>query len=527
MQFTHTFYWALAVLVVTSLASANVLAKACASAASTQGLSHTAWGMDLNSTRHQRHTTINASNVHQLTPAWSFGLDGDSPHSYPLVSADTIYVGDTDGRVHALDRDSGCSRWVFEADAEIRTAMVPGILKTATGEIPALFFGTFKGSVYAIRSNDGEQLWQIVADPHLAATMTGTPLFYDNVLYAPVSSYEVILAAMPLYGCCDFRGSMLALDATTGETIWRTYTVENESKASTDNLIFPDKMGPSGAPIWSAPTLDIERQQILFGSGENYSDPPTAGSDAIWALDMATGKVNWRHQFTQGDAWNAGCNSWFDSNCPEANGPDLDFGAPPILIEAGEVDIVLAGQKSANVFAMKASNGELLWQRDLGRGGMLGGIHWGMAANPDKSVLYIPINDRILDDSDIKAAPGLHALDINTGESIWFTPNSGGCTKAKDNCHNGMSAAIISTPDLVFAGGLDGRISAYDAETGDTKWSYETWRSFDTVNGVDAHGGAIDTHGPLVIGDLLIVTSGYAGFGQGGGNTLIVFTLPH
>lgn len=506
--------------------SAPVWAVDCPSLASTSAVSHISWGIDLSNTRHQPNTKIVKDNVGLLQLAWVFALDGDGPHSYPLVSADSIFVGDTDGRLHALDRDSGCSRWVFQADAEVRSAIVPGTIKTESGDVAALFFGTFKGSVYAIQADSGELLWQIVTDPHIAATVTGTPLFYNNVLYVPVSSYEVILAAIPFYGCCDFRGSMLALNATNGERIWQRFTVEEQPEALTDNWLWPDKYGPSGAPVWSAPTLDLERNLLLFGSGENYSDPPTDGSDTIFALHMATGEVAWKHQFTAGDAWNAGCNDWFDNNCPTVTGPDLDFGAPPIVVEAGAQDIVLAGQKSANIFAMNAANGELLWERRLGRGGMLGGIHWGIAAHLEAGLVFIPVSDRETGASEFKPQPGVHALEIASGETRWFTPNGGNCTEVKENCHDGMSAAVISTPELLFAGGLDGWVHAMDIRNGEKLWSFDTWQDYVAINGLEVSGGAIDVHGPLVMDDLLIVTSGYAGFGQGGGNALLVFKLP-
>lgn len=176
---------------------------------------------------------------------------------------------------------------------------------------------------------------------------------------------------------------------------------------------------------------------------------------------------------------------------------------------------------------MDADNGNLLWQRRLGRGGMLGGIHWGIAVNPAAGLVFIPVSDRITGTSDIKPQPGVHALDVRSGETRWFTPNAGTCVADKENCHEGMSAAVMSTRDFLFVGGLDGWLHALDANTGDKVWSYDTWQSYATVNGLEATGGAIDVHGPLVIDDLLIVSSGYSGFGQGGGNALVVFKLAH
>ena len=85
----------------------------------------------------------------------------------------------------------------------------------------------------------------------------------------------------------------------------------------------------------------------------------------------------------------------------------------------------------------------------------------------------------------------------------------------------------MSTSELLFAGSLDGWLHAYDITDGHKVWSYDTWQSYQSVNGLEVSGGAIDLHGPLVVDDLLIVTSGYSGFGQGGGNALLVFKLPH
>ena len=190
------------------ISSAPVWALDCPSQSAASDYSHLSWGVDLNSSRHQPNTSIGTANVAQLELAWVFAFAGDSPHSYPLVSKDSIFAGDTDGKVHALDRLSGCTRWVFQADNEIRSAIVPGSIATQNGEVPALFFGTRSGTVYAIHADNGELLWNIEADPHFIAMVTGTPLFHDNVLYVPVSSGEVVVAAVPFYGCCTFRGSM-------------------------------------------------------------------------------------------------------------------------------------------------------------------------------------------------------------------------------------------------------------------------------------------------------------------------------
>ena len=372
----------------------------------------------------------------------------------------------------------------------------------------------------------GALLWRIEADPHHAAIVTGTPSFHDGRLFVPVSAYEVMLAVAPFYDCCSFRGSILALDATSGAELWRTYTVDQAPQVRSTRWFIFHKIGPSGAPVWSAPTVDPLRNAIYIGTGENYSDPATDTSDAIFSLDMDDGSINWVRQFTAGDAWNSACGAgWLDANCPDANGPDLDFGAPPILTEDPDGrTLLLAGQKSSMIYAMNPGDGTLVWQARAGRGGMLGGIHWGMAADPVRGLLFVPVSDRSTGPSENPPAPGLHALRLADGSAVWSAASGANCGD-REGCFAGVSAAVLATDGLVFGGGLDGRLYAFDAETGRTLWERDTWQPYDAVNGIDTEGGPIDVHGPMVADDMLFVTSGYQSFGQKAGNAFLAFKL--
>ena len=73
---------------------------------------------------------------------------------------------------------------------------------------------------------------------------------------------------------------------------------------------------------------------------------------------------------------------------------------------------------------------------------------------------------------------------------------------------------------------MDGSLEAVSAETGVVLWAHDAWREYDTVNDVHAVGGTFDAHGPMLIDDLLIVSSGYDSYGQRGGNAFLVFQLP-
>ena len=95
----------------------------------------------------------------------------------------------------------------------------------------------------------------------------------------------------------------------------------------------------------------------------------------------------------------------------------------------------------------------------------------------------------------------------------------------RDSCWHGISAAVSSAEELVFAGGLDGILRAFDPESGDILWQTATLQSFGTPNGVEARGGAIEADGPVLVGGEVFVTSGYDKWNEAPGNVLLVYSL--
>lgn len=485
------------------------------------------WGYTQDNERFQSRTDINKTNIDQLELTWVFAMDGGmSPHSYPLVTEDTIFVGTEGGKLHALARDTGCIRWTYDAGSEVRSGVVHGHLP-GSRDRTYLFFGTFNGRAHALDAATGRARWVTDVRDHSMAMLTGTPSYHDGRLYVPVSSREVVMAVMPWYGCCTFRGAVVALDAASGEMIWRSHSVTEKPSVTGTHYLFVQKHGPSGAPIWSAPTIDAGRGLIYVGTGQNYSTPATGTSDAIIAMDMETGEHRWVQQYLADDAFNVGCVADWHPNCPEENGPDLDFGAPPILTSTPDgMPILLAGQKSGGVYGLHPDTGARIWNRQFGRGGLLGGVHWGMAVNRNKGLLYVPINDMQLFYAirEGESEPALHALDIATGDVRWSVAKQDSCAD-RTPCNPGLSAAIVATPDLVFAGALDGFIRAYDADTGAVVWQFDSWGDYDATDGTTAIGGTIDVHGPVIAGDMMFVQSGYGSQGLRGGNALLAFKL--
>lgn len=487
------------------------------------------WGLGLKNQRfyNQADLKLNASNVGDLKLSWVFAFPNASrARVQPTIAGNTLFTASQVGTIYALDRNTGCTRWTFQADAEIRSALVIG--RDSTGRANRLFFGDFNANVYALDLDSKKLIWKKKIDDHPMATITGTLSLFENRLYIPVSSTEIVSAIDPNYPCCSFRGAMVALNKENGSIVWKTHTInESPSQHGTNNKGVP-VMAPSGAPIWTGVTIDEKRRCLYIGSGENYTRPTTTTSDAIIAFSLDSGEMLWAQQTMKDDAWNGACVTLTSrTNCPEDSGPDADFGAPPILVQSGGKDLLLAGQKSGFVFALDPDQqGKIIWQQLVGRGGTMGGIHWGMAT--DETTLFVPINDRGLYslNKEKPKSPGMHALNISDGKMLWSTIEKDRCPPLTlRGCGPGISAAITLTPEVVFGGTLDGWMKAYAAKDGKELWAFDTKKDFEAVNGVKAFGGAIDSDGPIIVGNQLFVSSGYARFSEKEGNVLLAFEV--
>lgn len=484
------------------------------------------WGMRPENWRSvgSSQTTLNAANAPNLELAWVFAFPGSTrSRVQPTLAGNVLFTADQFGMVYALDATTGCTLWTVQSDKEIRSPLIIG--RNAAGTPDALYFGDIAGQVHAIDLASRRIVWSVRPDTHPQATITGAMRLHEGRLYVPISSLEVVAAMNGAYSCCTFRGAVAAIDARTGATIWKTYTIAEEPGPQGTSRAGVTLFGPSGAPVWSTPTIDAKRGRLYIGTGENYSRPATGTSDAIMALDLRSGGVVWTWQATANDVWNAACPS--GPNCPSDTGPDFDFGAPPILAELPDGRaFVLAGQKSGHVFALDPDNGgALLWETKPGRGGIMGGVHWGMAT--DGQTLFVPISDLSAypQDAHLPAQSGMHALDVATGKAVWSTVLPDTCSGVKWRCSPGVSAAATLAPGVVFGGSLDGSLRAFSARDGAILWTFDTNRTFEGVNGGSGSGGSIDSSGPVVAGGFVYATSGYDKFGQKGGNLLLAFKV--
>ncbi len=481
------------------------------------------WGVTTANTRLQPAAAagITAEQVPRLKLQWAFGFpDASSAWAQPAVMGGRVFVGSQNGTVYSMNAKTGCVYWTFSAQGSVRTA--PVLAPAAGGAGFSIYFGDLGGRTYALDAGTGKQLWVRKVEDHPYVRLTGAPTLYQDRLYVPVASLEEGMPRTPDYPCCTFRGSVVVLNAKDGAVIWKTYMITQPVKARGVNKAGVTQYGPSGAAIWSAPTIDPERKRVYVATGNGYTGPDQVTNDAIVALDMATGKIQWVKQLTPKDIVYADrCTPGPDNpECPEERGPDFDFGNSPILVKrrSGQ-EVIIAGQKSGVGWALDPDrSGAVIWQYRAGVGGSLGGMEWGSAV--DAQYAYFPVSD-----IQREKPGGLHAVSLMTGERGWYAPPPPLLCKEGKGCNAALSAAITVIPGVVFAGSNDGGLRAFSTKDGSILWTYDTNRSFETVNKVEAAGASIIGPGPVVVGGMLYVNSGYGAYGGRAGNVLLAFGI--
>jgi polyvinyl alcohol dehydrogenase (cytochrome) len=442
-----------------------------------------------------------------------------------------VYVPDWKGNLYAIDRKTGVQVWATKISA---ATGVPNDLARATPAISGdkLVVGTQGsqgggGNLLAYNAATGALLWKTKLDNNPFAIITQSASISDGVVYIGVASNEEGVAVVPGYPCCSFRGSMLAVDLATGAILWRTYTVP---------------VGYPGGAVWgSSPAIDHKRKQVYIATGNNYDVPDStllcvsaAGGnaaaikaclpadnyfDAIMALDLKTGKVNWSTAALPYDAWTVSCLPFLGdgSNCPQPAGPDYDFGQAPALFMvhgAGKpYELVGAGQKSGQYWALNPDTGAVVWVTQAGPGGTGGGLQWGSAV--DEKRIYTANSNSNFKPAVVRGntvTTGVwSALDKATGAVLWQQTTPSGRT---GGLLGTTSGPVTTANGVVFGCSLDvlGYMYALDAATGNILWEY--------ASGGSCLSGAAISDGVVYWG------SGYTNFGAGTfNNKLFAFEI--
>jgi len=470
------------------------------------------WGVDAHNTRFQDAAAagLTPEQISRLKLKWAFGFPlGVSAFGQPSVASGRVFVGSDTGYVYSLDMRTGCVHWSYQAKAAVRTAMTIGRAGPGNAARFAVYFGDMQANVYALDAATGALLWTRRVEDHFSARITAAPTLFEDRLYVPVSTSEGFAASTLDYPCCTFRGSVVALNAATGDPVWKTYTIP-EPKPKKKNSLGIQLWEPSGVAVWNSPTIDAKRRAIYFGTGDSATEPAPATSDSILALDLASGKVRWVFQAEPNDATLGGCSANKTENCPENPGPDWDFGASPILKTLpGGRDLLLAPNKSGIVFALDPDrHGAVVWKTDLSerKGTRNTNLVWGGSA--DQRNLYVGLT-----------TGAISAVQLATGEKLWTA------RLAPEGSRVSSAAASSAIPGAVFIGGTDGKLHALAVSDGHELWSFDTAREFTTVNQMPAHGGSIGSIGPTIAGGMVFIGSGYSVVSGIPGNVLLAFAV--
>jgi polyvinyl alcohol dehydrogenase (cytochrome) len=400
------------------------------------------YGGDLASSRaNHGDPAITRDNVASLARVWQHATTSTS--STPVALDGIAYVPTWGATLHAFAIADGVEQWQVPLPALVDSS--------AAASDEWLFVSDSRGFVSAFARADGAQLWSQRIDEHPEVHLWSSPIYIadQELVVVGVASYEEIVGKTEL----SFRGSLVALDARDGRERWRFYTTKADAEEG------------AGVAIWSTVAVDSERKRLYVGTGNNYQAPGSAHSDALLAIDYVSGELVWAHQFLADDVF----------SILEAAGPDYDIGAAANLFRAGDRDLVGVGIKSGLYAALDRDDGTLVWSRQVSLGGFFGGII-SASAYADGAV-FVLSNDAA--QGEVVAA----ALDAASGQPIWQRRLPGQ-----------TFSGVAWNNGLVFAGTLDGTLTALDAESGETRWS-------------DALPDAVAS--PIIASGTLLVTWGY------------------
>jgi len=485
-------------------------------------------GHDIANSRSQpAEVRINPANVQSLTVKWVFTTGADVSAT-PTVAGDAVFFPDWAGNLFAVNKHTGQLIWSHQISdydgapgALSRSSPVVHGNELIVGDIPGRFVLHNGANLIAIDRATGALRWITSVDSHVSAQITGSPVVFRDVVYVGVSSQEEGFAlAGAAYPCCTFRGSVVALNANTGQLLWKTYVMP-------DNGGQPG--GYSGGAIWQPPAIDPIRGQLYIGTGNNYSapasvlqcqqeaiavgDPNTANCapandlfDSALALDLADGHIRWSKRLWNYDVWTVPCIVPGSQNlCPSPAGPDYDLGGSGPNFLLGRVGF---GQKSGIYWTLNPDTGDIRWSTQVGPGGGTGGIQWGSATDGRRIYAAISNNNFVpytLFPSGQQINWGFwSAVDVHTGKLLWQTadPTAG----ATD------SGAVSVANGVMYVGSESGYMYALEAATGRILWSF-------------ASGGSV-IDGPSIVDGVLYWGSGYANATPGtGNNKLYAFSL--
>ena len=451
---------------------------------------------------------VTPGNAASLVPVWTFSTGVAEGHqSPPIVNNGVMFVSTPQNQVLALDAKSGELLWRYKRDLPEDLFQLHPTNRGVGLYEDRVYLATLDAHVVALDAKTGKVVWdQTVEDYKKGYYMTLAPLVAKGKVIVGVSGGEL-----------GIRGFIQALDAKTGGTAWKTYTVPAPGEPGSDTWK-GDTWKTGGVSVWITGSYDPALNITYWGTGNaaqwigDQRPGDNLYSASVLGLDVDTGKLRGYHQYHWNDSW------------------DWDEVSAPILID------VKRGDRTVKALVHPARNGYLwvLERRADGIGfvdakpyvnqtafksvdprtgrpeydetkkpvtgkkvgfcpSLWGGKDWVPAAySPKTNLLYIPANENLcgsLVGTQQKYEPGklwlgseikdigldvrngaghigeIQAWDMNTRTKVW--------TRTFES-HN-WGPVLATGGGLVFAGGTNDRyFRAFDAKTGELVWQWRT-----------------------------------------------------
>jgi len=242
---------------------------------------------------------IHAGNVKDLQLKWVFqAASFEKFEASPLVVDGVMYTVQAPNDIVALDAATGRIFWTYNYTPLPTARVCCGRVNRGLAILgETLYMGTIDGRLLALDANSGEPIWNIaVARPESGYSITHAPLIVKDKVIVGTAGGEF-----------GIRGFIAAYDAKTGKEVWRFNTIPGPGEAGNETWA-GESWKTGGGSIWVTGSYDAELNLTYWGVGNpgpDWNGDTRAGdnlySDCVLALDGDTGKLKWHYQFTPHD----------------------------------------------------------------------------------------------------------------------------------------------------------------------------------------------------------------------------------